>query len=104
MEAKNAYTDRADLFRFTGSNLCNYCKPYWYKCDDGRSRQRIPKEQNVLYKFATLRNDRKYTIEGPDANNVESVNMDITLKAPDTAKVPVTVAPIPAPTVPNHIR
>lgn len=43
-------------------------------------------------------------IEGPDAKNVESVNMNVILKSPDTTKVPTTVEQIPAPVAPAHIK
>ncbi len=104
MEAKNAYTVEQIYFALPEATYVTIVN----RIGTNATMEEVVKEyqRNKTYYISLQLSETigSIPIEGPDANNVESVNMDITLKAPDTAKVPVTVAPIPAPTVPNHIR
>lgn len=104
MEAKNAYTVGQIYFALPEATYVTIVN----RIGTNATMEEVVKEyqRNKTYYISLQLSETigSIPIEGPDANNVESVNMDITLKAPDTAKVPVTVAPIPAPTVPNHIR
>ena len=104
MEAKNAYTVEQIYFALPEATYVTIVN----RIGTNATMEEVVKEyqRNKTYYISLQLSETigSIPIEGPDAKNVESVNMDITLKAPDTAKVPVTVAPIPAPTVPNHIR
>ena len=104
MEAKNAYTVEQIYFALPEATYVTIVN----RIGTNATMEEVVKEyqRNKTYYISLQLSETigNIPIEGPDAKNVESVNMDITLKAPDTAKVPVTVAPIPAPTVPNHIR
>ena len=104
MEAKNAYTVEQIYFALPEATYAIIVN----RIGTNATMEEVVNEyqRNKQYYISLQLSETigSIPIEGPDANNVESVNMNITLKAPDTAKVPVTVAPIPAPTVPNHIR
>lgn len=104
MEAKNAYTVEQIYFALPEATYVTIVN----RIGTNATMEEVVKEyqRNKTYYISLQLSETigSIPIEGPDANNVESVNMDITLKSPDTTKVPVTVAPIPAPTVPNHIR
>ena len=104
MEAKNAYTVEQIYFALPEATYVTIVN----RIGTNATMEEVVKEyqRNKTYYISLQLSETigSIPIEGPDAKNVESVNMDITLKTPDTAKVPVTVAPIPAPTVPNHIR
>ena len=104
MEAKNAYTVEQIYFALPEATYVTIVN----RIGTNATMEEVVKEyqRNKTYYISLQLSETigSIPIEGPDAKNVESVNMDITLKSPDTTKVPVTVAPIPAPTVPNHIR
>ena len=104
MEAKNAYTVEQIYFALPEATYVTIVN----RIGTNATMEEVVKEyqRNKTYYISLQLSETigSIPIEGPDANNVESVNMAINLKSPDTTKVPVTVAPIPAPTVPNHIR
>lgn len=104
MEAKNAYTVEQIYFALPEATYVTIVN----RIGTNATMEEVVNEyqRNKTYYISLQLSETigSIPIEGPDAKNVESVNMDITLKSPDTTKVPVTVAPIPAPTVPNHIR
>ena len=95
MEAKNAYTVGQIYFALPEATYATIVN----RIGTNATMEEVVKEyqRNKTYYISLQLSETigNISIEGPDANNVESVNMDITLKAPDTAKVPVTVVPPP---------
>lgn len=95
MEAKNAYTVGQIYFALPEATYVTIVN----RIGTNATMEEVVKEyqRNKTYYISLQLSETigSIPIEGPDAKNVESVNMDITLKAPDTAKVPVTVVPPP---------
>ena len=95
MEAKNAYTVEQIYFALPEATYVTIVN----RIGTNATMEEVVKEyqRNKTYYISLQLSETigSIPIEGPDAKNVESVNMDITLKAPDTAKVPVTVVPPP---------
>ena len=95
MEAKNAYTVEQIYFALPEATYATIVN----RIGTNATMEEVVKEyqRNKTYYISLQLSETigNIPIEGPDANNVESVNMAINLKSPDTTKVPVTVVPPP---------
>ena len=95
MEAKNAYTVEQIYFALPEATYATIVN----RIGTNATMEEVVKEyqRNKTYYISLQLSETigSIPIEGPDANNVESVNMAINLKSPDTTKVPVTVVPPP---------
>ena len=95
MEAKNAYTVEQIYFALPEATYVTIVN----RIGTNATMEEVVKEyqRNKTYYISLQLSETigNIPIEGPDANNVESVNMAINLKSPDTTKVPVTVVPPP---------
>ena len=95
MEAKNAYTVEQIYFALPEATYVTIVN----RIGTNATMEEVVKEyqRNKTYYISLQLSETigSIPIEGPDANNVESVNMAINLKSPDTTKVPVTVVPPP---------
>ena len=95
MEAKNAYTVGQIYFALPEATYATIVN----RIGTNATMEEVVKEyqRNKTYYISLQLSETigNIPIEGPDANNVESVNMAINLKSPDTTKVPVTVVPPP---------
>lgn len=95
VEAKNAYTVEQIYFALPEATYVTIVN----RIGTNATMEEVVKEyqRNKTYYISLQLSETigNIPIEGPDANNVESVNMAINLKSPDTTKVPVTVVPPP---------
>ena len=95
MEAKNAYTVEQIYFALPEATYVTIVN----RIGTNATMEEVVNEyqRNKQYYISLQLSETigSIPIEGPDANNVESVNMAINLKSPDTTKVPVTVVPPP---------
>ena len=95
MEAKNAYTVEQIYFALPEATYATIVN----RIGTNATMEEVVNEyqRNKQYYISLQLSETigSIPIEGPDANNVESVNMAINLKSPDTTKVPVTVVPPP---------
>ena len=95
MEAKNAYTVEQIYFALPEATYVTIVN----RIGTNATMEEVVKEyqRNKTYYISLQLSETigSIPIEGPDAKNVESVNMAINLKSPDTTKVPVTVVPPP---------
>lgn len=104
LEAKNAYTVEQIYFALPEATYVTIVN----RIGTNATMEEIVNEyqRNKQYYISLQLSETigSIPIEGPDAKNVESVNMNVTLKSPDTTKVPTTVEQIPAPVAPAHIK
>ena len=95
IEAKNAYTVEQIYFALPEATYVTIIN----RIGTNATMEEVVKEyqRNKTYYISLQLSETigSIPIEGPDANNVESVNMAINLKSPDTTKVPVTVVSPP---------
>ena len=95
MEAKNAYTVEQIYFALPEATYVTIVN----RIGTNATMEEVVNEyqRNKQYYISLQLSETigSIPIEGPDAKNVESVNMAINLKSPDTTKVPVTVVPPP---------
>ena len=95
MEAKNAYTVGQIYFALPEATYATIVNRIGTNATMGEVVKEYQRNKTYYISLQLSETIGNIPIEGPDANNVESVNMAINLKSPDTTKVPVTVVPPP---------
>ena len=95
MEAKNAYTVEQIYFALPEATYATIVNRIGTNATMGEVVKEYQRNKTYYISLQLSETIGNIPIEGPDAKNVESVNMAINLKSPDTTKVPVTVVPPP---------
>ena len=94
IDAKNAYTVEQVYFALPETTFATIVT----RIGTTATKEEIVAEyqRNKEYYLSMQLSEKigEIPIEGPDAKNVESANISVQLKEPDTTKIPVIVAPI----------